>query len=53
VVVLHGQLVARCHGRLLQTVSENSGASPRLLGASAQAILLSRHGGLANVTLSS
>src|SRR5262249_31775029 len=41
--VLQGQLVTRFHGRFLRTVSENSGSSQRLLGASAQAILLSRN----------
>src|SRR5207244_5441474 len=37
--VLHGQPVARFHRRVLRTVSENSGSSQRLLGASAHTIL--------------
>ena len=39
---LQGQLVTRYHGRFLRTVSEHAQSSQRLLGASAQAILLSR-----------
>src|SRR6516164_4980736 len=39
---LQGQLVTRCHGRFLRTVSEHAQSSQRLLGASARAILLSR-----------
>src|SRR5262249_32940834 len=35
--VLQSQLMARFHGRVLRTVSENLGSYQRLLGASAQA----------------